>query len=134
MRRDVWKGFAHLFPDAEMFRDYRLEAFGEGEPELVVWNLPDPVPTDAELDQAILDYDAAREQERQEAEAEQAAVRTLRGEIRSTAQSAVGVRFDQLTAAQLRALLAVLLYREGALDRSGVVRPPAEWASWVAAA
>jgi hypothetical protein len=43
------------------------------------------------------------------------------------AQAAVGVRFDQLTANQLRALTAILFWQAGALDANGVVQPLAGW-------
>ena len=52
---------------------------------------------------------------------------TLREAIKTTAQSAVGVTYDQLTAAQVRALAAILLYKAGALDTNGTVRPLSEW-------
>lgn len=51
----------------------------------------------------------------------------LRQRVRTVAQSAVGVQFDQLTAAQLRALLAILLWKQDALDSTGAVRPLADW-------
>lgn len=51
----------------------------------------------------------------------------LRQRVRTVAQSAVGVQFDQLTAVQLRALVAILLWREGALDNTGAVRPLVDW-------
>lgn len=53
---------------------------------------------------------------------------TLRQRIRATAQSAVGIQFDQLTNVQLRALLAILLNKEQALNQDGSVRPLAKWA------
>lgn len=63
---------------------------------------------------------AAHDQERADAAA-------LRQRVRTLAQSAVGVAIDQLTAGQVRALFAILLYREGALDKNGIVRPLIEW-------
>jgi hypothetical protein len=63
---------------------------------------------------------AANEQARADAAA-------LRQQVITIAQSAVGTRVDLLTAAQVRALIAVLLWKGGALDKSGVVRPLAEW-------
>jgi hypothetical protein len=60
-------------------------------------------------------------------EAERTAALALRKDVVQTAQSAVGVRFDALTNVQLRALLAILLHKEGALDNAGNVRPLAEW-------
>lgn len=127
MRRDVWKALLHLFPNAQPSLHWRLEAVGEAEPELVEWNLPDPIPTPAQIDQAVLDYDAARLAEQQAKDAEETAQASLRATLISAAQSAVGVRFNELTAVQVRALFAILLYREGGLTRDGVVRPLAEW-------
>ena len=77
-------------------------------------------PTQAEIDAALL----AREQERAQALAD---AQALRQRVRTLAQSAVGVQFDQLTSAQLRALFAILLHKEGALDKTGAVRPLSEW-------
>lgn len=84
---------------------------------------PPPLPTDptqAESDAAI----AAREAAKQQAESDAAA---LRQKIVTLAQSAVGLSVDTLTAAQTRALVAVLLWQAGALTRNGTVRPLAEW-------
>lgn len=51
----------------------------------------------------------------------------LRNQVRTLAQSAVGVRIDQLTAAQVRALIAILLHQAGALTPDGAIRPIGEW-------
>lgn len=62
------------------------------------------------------------------AEAARVADRTAaRALVVQTAQSAVGVRFDQLTAAQVRALAAILFWGAGALTATGHVRPLAQW-------
>jgi hypothetical protein len=53
----------------------------------------------------------------------------LRTQVVTVAQSAVGVVITNLTAAQVRALLAVLLWKGGALDKDGKIRPLVEWAS-----
>ena len=84
---------------------------------------PPPLPTDptqAEIDAAI----AARAAARQQAKLDAAA---LQQKIVTVAQSAVGQSIDTLTAAQVRALVAVLLYRAGALDKTGVVQPLRTW-------
>jgi predicted NAD/FAD-binding protein len=60
-------------------------------------------------------------------EAAQQATRDARALVVNLAQSAVGVRFDLLTAAQVRALAAILFWKEGALTGAGLVRPLAEW-------
>ena len=53
--------------------------------------------------------------------------RALRNKILTTAQTAVGTAYDQLTAVQLRALFGILLFKADALDKNGVVRPLAQW-------
>jgi hypothetical protein len=44
------------------------------------------------------------------------------------AQSAAGVLITNLSAVQVRALLAVLLWKAGALDKTGAVTGLSEWA------
>lgn len=80
---------------------------------------PPPLPTDpteAEIAAAIAAREAAERLKEQDAAA-------LRQRIRTAAQSAAGQSFDALTAAQVRALLAVLLYRAGMLDKDGIIQP-----------
>jgi len=48
--------------------------------------------------------------------------------IRTLAQSAVGVAIGSLTTNQVRALLAVLLWREGGIDENGRVKKLNTWA------
>jgi hypothetical protein len=84
---------------------------------------PQPLPTDPtpeEIAAAI----AARAAAEQQARADAAA---LRQRIFTVAQSAVGQSIDALTAAQVRALVACLLYRAGAIDKAGTVQPLGEW-------
>lgn len=77
---------------------------------------------------SALEADYAAEQARMAGEeADREAQRQLKQAVLTVAQSAVGVRFDQLTAAQLRALFAIMLFREGALDNAGLVRPLGQW-------
>lgn len=66
----------------------------------------------------------ARETARQAALADASA---LRQQVLTIAQSAVGIRVDALTAGQVRALFAILLWKEGALKNDLTVRPLAEW-------
>lgn len=47
--------------------------------------------------------------------------------IRDTAQSAVGVRLDQLTAGQRNALVAVMLWDRKAIANDGTIRPLGQW-------
>jgi len=55
------------------------------------------------------------------------AAETLKSQIDSLATSAVGVRLDQLTAQQVRALAAQLLLKAGAVANDMTVRPLPEW-------
>lgn len=48
--------------------------------------------------------------------------------IRTHALSAVGVALKDLTPAQVRSLLALVLRKMGAFDRAGVVKPLDDWA------
>lgn len=58
---------------------------------------------------------------------EEEARTTLRQQIKNTAASAVGTNIRDLTAAQVKALLAIWLYDIGAIDNAGEIRPLAEW-------
>lgn len=60
-------------------------------------------------------------------QANEQAVTAARALVVQTAQTAVGVAYGSLTAAQVRALLAVLLWREGALAADGTVKPLSSW-------
>jgi hypothetical protein len=84
-----------------------------------------PLPADPTPEQ-IADAIAAREAARQQALADAAA---LRQQILTIAQSAIGVRVDLLTAGQVRALFAILLWKEGAIKNDLTVRALAEWAA-----
>lgn len=84
---------------------------------------PPPLPSDptqAEIDSAV----AARQAADQQAITDAAA---LRQKILTVANSAVGQSIDTITAGQVRALVACLLYRAGALDKSGIVQPLSKW-------
>lgn len=76
--------------------------------------------------------DLAARQAQADAEAQAAATATAtrnaaKALVLPVAQSAVGIRFDQLTASQLRALAAILFWQAGALDGNGIVQPLAGW-------
>jgi hypothetical protein len=116
---ELWKALAYLFPNAHNLAGYVIQDDGNG-PYIAQWGLPDPQPTETELAAAIVAYDAAQAQRDTEAAA-------LRQQIITLAQSAVGVRIDNLTAAQVRALVAILLWKGGALDKDGNVRPLGQW-------
>jgi hypothetical protein len=85
------------------------------------WRDPNTTkPTKAQLDAEW----AAYQQEQADA---QTAATNLRNQIITIAQSAVGVRVDQLTAAQVRALNAIELWQKGALNNDLTVKPLAQW-------
>lgn len=50
-----------------------------------------------------------------------------RGKVVQLAQSAVGVAIQDLTAAQIKALVACLLYSAGAINEQGIVQPLEMW-------
>jgi len=49
----------HLFPNAKNGTDFEVHDDGEGQ-YIKFWNLPDPQPTDAELEAAYAGYEAAQ--------------------------------------------------------------------------
>ena len=84
---------------------------------------PPPLPTDPTPEQsaaAIAARAAAEQAERQSAIA-------LRNRVLTVANTAVGVQLDALTPAQVRALMACLLWKAGGLTHTGAVRPLGEW-------
>jgi hypothetical protein len=115
----IWKALANLYPAATPRIDYEIWDDGTG-PYIAQWNLPQPQPTVAQLQAAESAYDAAESQR-------QADASTLRQQVVTLAQSAVGVRVDQLTAGQVRALQALLLRNAGALNADGTIKPLAQW-------
>ena len=61
-------------------------------------------------------------------QAQQASSAAFRGQIVALAQSAVGVRLQDLTAPQIKALMAILLYKAGGVDASSLqVLPLGQW-------
>lgn len=108
-----------LFPNADPQRDYEVRDDGSGA-QIAAWNLAAAQPTPAQLTAASNAYDAAQTQAASEAQ-------SLRSQVITQANSAVGIVITALTAAQVRALLVVLLYKGGALDKDGKVRPLGQW-------
>lgn len=85
------------------------------------WPPPLPAdPTPAQITAAIAARSAQAQQDKDDAAA-------LRTRVRTLAQSAVGVQLDQLTALQVRALIAMLLHKQGAIDKNGAIRPLNDW-------
>lgn len=119
MAIDLWKAFAHLYPDAVLLVDYVLQDDGAG-PYLAMWGLPGDPPTEGEITTAIADYDTAVAA----VEAARAAKRTKQ---HGFAAGAVGQLPEDLTLAELGTLLALLLDLAGALDDDGYIRPLEEW-------
>lgn len=74
----------------------------------------------------LADWPAAQLELAQKAQ-DAADAAALRQRVRTVAQSAVGVAFDQLTAVQMRALVGILLWEAGALDTDGKVKQLGEW-------
>ncbi len=104
------------YPHAIYPQDFALDEVGG----LVRCDLPQTQPTNAELQADVAALDARDVAQKNEANA-------LRQQVISTAQSAVGVSITALTAAQVRALVAILLWKAGAIKADGTVRPLAEW-------
>jgi hypothetical protein len=84
---------------------------------------PPPLPTDP-TPQQIAAAIVARQAAAQQAITDAAA---LRAQIIALAQSAVGVSLSALTAPQVRALTALLLWKAGGVKADATVRPLAEW-------
>lgn len=59
--------------------------------------------------------------------AEWQADQNFRQAVKDLATSAVGVRVDNLTTNQLKAMLAILLFQSGGLNRQLEVKPLKEW-------
>jgi hypothetical protein len=110
---------AQLFPQANPLRDYTIQDDGDG-PYIAAWHLAQAQPTLAELQAASDAYDTAQAQADADAQA-------LRTQVIAVAQSAVGVVITSLTAVQVRSLLAVLLWKAGALTPTGAVKPLGQW-------
>lgn len=84
---------------------------------------PPPLPTDptpAQIATAIAARATAETTRKQSAIA-------LRNRVVTVAQSAVGSQLDALTAVQVRALLACLLWKAGGLGSDGAINPLADW-------
>lgn len=117
---NIANALRYLFPNANPLRDYEIRDEGAG-PYIAAWRLAEAQPSEAELQAASDAYDVTKAQADSDAAA-------LRARVRQTAQSAVGVLITNLDGNQVRALLAVLLRKAGALDKDGKIRPLADWA------
>lgn len=101
---------------------YKRLQFDSRESEIAVMDANDPAPLMAIYTAHTLTAD---EQAHVDALAQAA---TARSTILATAQTAVGVQLTALTAAQVRALLACMLYASGGVDPATLtVKPLSEW-------
>lgn len=62
-----------------------------------------------------------------EFEAEQQANNTLKQQVKTTAQSTIGVLITNLTNNQIQALFALVLFEKGAIANDGTIKPLSEW-------
>jgi hypothetical protein len=58
---------------------------------------------------------------------EEASAQTLRDAVKAVAETTAGVAINDLTAQQVKALVAILLWQAGAIDAELKVRPLGEW-------
>jgi hypothetical protein len=119
MSYHIAHALAYLYPDADPREDYQITSI-DGVESIAVWNLPDPQPTPEQLQIAADAYLA----EQAAAATEASALRTL---VLNLATSAVGKTLNTLTAGEVRALMAILLWQAGGVTGAGVVRPLVEW-------
>lgn len=121
MRTPIERAILALHPTAQPLIDYILRDDADGRGVYIsAWKLPGDPPADRDIATLAAQYDAAEAARESEASA-------LRTAIIQAAQGAVGQSVTALTAPQVRALLVILLWKEGALTPAGVVRPLAEW-------
>lgn len=117
--RELNLGLKWLFPGGAPGVDWDLVDDGAG-PYIAAWHRTEPQPSDTEIDTAIAAAKAAAQQAVTDAA-------SLKQAIINQAQSAVGVLLTDLTAAQRNALVACLLWKAGALDKTLKIKPLASW-------
>lgn len=105
-----------LIPSVVYPQDFTVDANG-----IAKWNSTDTAqPTAAQVQIA---YDSVVANQTN-AKTQLSTARTL---VLTTAKSAEGANITALTANQVRALVAVVLYKAGAIDGLGNVRPLSDW-------
>jgi hypothetical protein len=111
---DISSAIAQINPQATyLLTDSNATSWND----ILEWYGPGPKPTPEQLEAAW-----------QIVLAERAEAKTVRDAVMETAKGAVGKGLGALTAGERNALLAVVLFRLGAVDRSGKIRPIREWA------
>lgn len=108
----TWRVLHQQFPSVEFALN--------DDATIASWGGPDAQPTPAQIAALITAFRSAETQAAADAQ-------TLRTKVSTLAQSAVGVQLDQLTAAQVRALIAFVLYKQGAIDKTGAIKPLDTW-------
>ena len=107
--------FLDAFPAWVGLGPMAIQIFNTGEEVYII--VPDD--SDQAVVQAVIDAHDPTLSTRDE---------TAVSQIRTLAQSAVGVRLQDLTATQVKALLAVLLYKNGAINPADLtIRPLKDW-------
>lgn len=118
---EIWKALVHLFPNAQPGVDYVLRDDGK---EVVIdidaWRLSAPIPDAAQLDTASTAYDSQQPVIKEQAQ-------QIRAGVKQSAAAVIGKRFADLTAADVRALLAVVLWRNGGIAPDTTIRPFDDW-------
>ena len=99
---------------------YRLNKSIPPDQEIVEWRGPGDEPTQQELEDVWQIYSEREVVER-------AACDQLKSNIISIAQSAVGVALNDLTQAQTRALLALMLWKASGVAPDMTVKPLKDW-------
>lgn len=106
-----------LCPSATAWpRDFELDDTGA----ITAWNVEAPQPTPAAIATQVQALVAAEAAQKADASA-------LRTGILAQANTAVGVTYASVTAPMVKALVWILLWRIGALNKDLTVRPLADW-------
>lgn len=123
LNENSWKGLKYLFPNARPLIHYLLtnaplmpDDTVLGPLRIIEWKLPNPQPSDDEINAAIPLYDALITAES-----------TRKETLRTLAQGLIGRGVaDTFTVAELKLLLFKLIHNDGGLD-AGKIRDFSEW-------
>lgn len=119
VKREINKGLRYLFPDGVPGTDWELDDQGAG-PFIAIWRRAEPQPTNAQIDTAITAAIAAEQQAATDAQ-------QARQALIAIAQGAVGVAVADWTAAQVRAIVGIIAWQLGGVDKDTKLRPLAQW-------